>query len=303
VGAGPYQGGGGGDEGVRGHDHLAAFGVDEAGQDTSYDEMVRIQRQINDVLHKNPWIESYGSGTGGFGGQNQGFMFAAFKNDKHRPKANAIIGQLEEQFMKIPGVMVFLQVPPLITLGQNEGRSQYSVALQDADVHALYKWAPILEAKLQSIPQLMHVNSDLRLSSPRLDVQIDRNRALALGVTPDAIANTLYDAYGNRRVTTITAASNQYDVLLEVLPQDQRDPSALRNLYIRSNQGKMVPLSAVSTTVAVLRLDATARHSTASLPNSPADTSADFTRFAVRWVPGPIPFSYAHPTLPPLRHV
>ncbi len=224
-----------------------AFGVDEAAQDTSYDEMVRIQKQINNILQKNPWIESYGSGTGGFGGQNQGFMFAAFKNDKHRPKANAIIGQLEMQFMKIPGVMVFLQVPPLITLGQNEGRSQYSLALQDADVHALYKWAPILEAKLQSIPELMHVNDDLRLGSPRLDVDIDRNRALALGITPDAIANTLYDAYGNRRVTTITAAANQYDVLLEVLPQDQRDPSALKNLYIRSSQGKMVPLSAVST--------------------------------------------------------
>ncbi len=224
-----------------------AFGVDEAAQDTSYDEMVRIQKQINNILHKNPWIESYGSGTGGFGGQNQGFMFAAFKNDKHRPKANAIIGQLEMQFMKIPGVMVFLQVPPLITLGQNEGRSQYSLALQDADVHALYKWAPILEAKLQSIPELVHVNDDLRLGSPRLDVDIDRNRALALGVTPDAIANTLYDAYGNRRVTTITAAANQYDVLLEVLPKDQRDPSALKDLYIRSSQGKMVPLSAVST--------------------------------------------------------
>jgi multidrug efflux pump subunit AcrB len=142
--------------------------------------------------------------------------------------------------------MVFLQVPPLITLGQNEGRSQYSVALQDADVEALYKWAPIVEAKLHSIPQLRNIYSDLRLSSPRLNVDIDRNRALALGVTPDAIANTLYDAYGNRRVTTITAAANQYDVLLEVPPEYQRDPSALNKLYIRSNQGKMVPLAAVT---------------------------------------------------------
>jgi hydrophobe/amphiphile efflux-1 (HAE1) family protein len=223
-----------------------AFGGDEAAQDTSFDEMVRIQKQVTNVLQKNPWIDSYGSGVGGFGGQNQGFMFVSFKNDKHRPKANAIIAQLEQKFMSIPGVMVFLQVPPLITLGQNEGRSQYSVALQDADVEALYKWAPIVEAKLHSIPQLRNIYSDLRLSSPRLNVDIDRNRALALGVTPDAIANTLYDAYGNRRVTTITAASNQYDVLLEVPPEYQRDPSALNKLYIRSNQGKMVPLAAVT---------------------------------------------------------
>jgi HAE1 family hydrophobic/amphiphilic exporter-1 len=208
--------------------------------------MVRIQRQVTDVLRSNPWIEGYGSGVGGFGGQNQGFIFAMLKKDKHRPKANAIIGQLQQKFMSIPGIMVFLQVPPLITLGQNEGRSQYSVALQDADVQALYKWAPILEAKLHSIPQLTNIYSDLRLASPRLNVDIDRNRALALGVTPDAIANTLYDAYGNRRVTTITAASNQYDVLLEVPPEYQRDPSALNKLYIRSNQGKMVPLAAVT---------------------------------------------------------
>jgi hydrophobe/amphiphile efflux-1 (HAE1) family protein len=223
-----------------------AFGGDEAAQDTSFDEMVRIQKQVTNVLQKNPWIDSYGSGVGGFGGQNQGFMFVSFKNDKHRPKANAIIAQLEQKFMSIPGVMVFLQVPPLITLGQNEGRSQYSVALQDADVEALYKWAPMVEAKLHSIPQLRNIYSDLRLSSPRLNVDIDRNRALALGVTPDAIANTLYDAYGNRRVTTITAAANQYDVLLEVPPEYQRDPSALNKLYIRSNQGKMVPLAAVT---------------------------------------------------------
>jgi HAE1 family hydrophobic/amphiphilic exporter-1 len=173
-------------------------------------------------------------------------MFVGFKEDKHRPKVNAVIAQLEQEFMKIPGLMVFLQSPPLITLGQNEGRSQYSVALQDADTAELYKWAPILEAKLHSIPELKDIYSDLRLSTPRLNVEINRNLALSLGVNPDAIANTLYDAYGNRRVTTITAASDQYDVILEVLPQNQRDPGALQNLYIRSAQGKMVPLSAVT---------------------------------------------------------
>jgi hydrophobe/amphiphile efflux-1 (HAE1) family protein len=225
-----------------------AEGGDEAAQDTSFDAMVKLQEQVNAILAKNPWIAGYGSGTGGFAGQNQGFMFVEFKNDPHRPKAQAIIAQLEQQFMtKIPGLMVFLQVPPLITLGQNEGRAEYSMALQDADTKELYKWAPIVETKLRSIPGLEDVQSDLRLSSPRLDVDINRNLAMALGVSPDAIANTLYDAYGNRRVTTITAASDQYDVLLEVLPQYQRNPAALKDLYIRSSAGKMVPLSAVTT--------------------------------------------------------
>ncbi len=223
-----------------------AFGGTEAAQDTSFDEMVRLQSQVNDELKKNPWIESFGSGTGGMGGQNQGFLFASFKNDPHRPKAQQLIGALEQQFAKIPGLMVFLQVPPLISLGQNEGRAQYSLALQDADVKELFKWAPVLEAKLRTVPELQDVYSDLRLSSPRLDVHIDRNKALALGVSPDAIANTLYDAYGNRRVTTITAASDQYDVVLEVSPEFQRNPNGLADLYIRSSSGKMVPLAAVS---------------------------------------------------------
>jgi hydrophobe/amphiphile efflux-1 (HAE1) family protein len=223
-----------------------AFGGDEAAQDVSFDEMVRLQRKVIDVLAKNHWVEFYGSGVGAFAGQNQGFAFVSLRHDPDRPKVNQIIGQLQMEFAKIPGLMVFMQSPPLITLGQNEGRSQYSVALQDADLQELYKWAPVLEAKLHTIPELTNIYSDLRLGSPRLDVHIDRNLALALGVTPDVIANTLYDAYGNRRVTTITAASDQYDVVLEVLPQYQRDPAALRDLYIRSSSGKMVPLSAVS---------------------------------------------------------
>ena len=223
-----------------------AFGGDEAAQDVSFDEMVRLQKKVIDVLAKNHWVEFYGSGVGAFAGQNQGFAFVSLRHDPDRPKVNQIIGQLQMEFAKIPGLMVFMQSPPLITLGQNEGRSQYSVALQDADLQELYKWAPVLEAKLHTIPELTNIYSDLRLGSPRLDVHIDRNLALALGVTPDVIANTLYDAYGNRRVTTITAASDQYDVVLEVLPQYQRDPAALRDLYIRSSSGKMVPLSAVS---------------------------------------------------------
>ena len=222
-----------------------AFGGTEAAQDTSFDEMVRLQDQVNKIIKKNPYIDQFGSGTGNFGGQNQGFMFVNFKPGK-RPNAAQIIGQLEQQFSSIPGLMVFMQIPPLISLGQFEGRSQYSLALQDADVKELFHWAPVLEAKLHTIPQLQDIFSDLRLASPRLDVHIDRNKALALGVAPDSIANTLYDAYGNRRVTTITAASDQYDVILEVKPEYQRNPMGLADLYLRSSTGKMVPLAAVS---------------------------------------------------------
>ncbi|HEY3743646.1 MAG TPA: efflux RND transporter permease subunit [Bryobacteraceae bacterium] len=222
-----------------------AFGGSEAAQDTSYDEMVRLNEQILKVLQQNPWVEAYGVGTGGFGNQNTGFMFMHLKEGK-RPTADQIIAQLEQKFADIPGLTVFLRVPPLITLGQQEGRSQYSVALEDAETDKLIKWAPVLEAKLRTLPDLTDVYSDLRLASPMLDVVIDRDRALALGVSPDQIANTLYSAYGDRRITTITAATNEYDVILEVLPEDQRDPAALSKLYLRNNAGKLIPLAAVT---------------------------------------------------------
>jgi HAE1 family hydrophobic/amphiphilic exporter-1 len=190
-------------------------------------------------------VQDYGAGTNG--GQNQGFIFIAFKDDPRRPKAQQLLGQLQGEFaQQIPGLGVFLQVPPLLTLGQNESHFQYSMALQDADTDELYRWAPRFTAKIQSLPAIAAVYSNLHLSSPRVNVDIDRDRALELGVTPEQIANTLYDAYGNRRVSTISAPANEYDVILEVPSQSQRDPAALSKLYIRSTNNKLIPLSAVT---------------------------------------------------------
>jgi HAE1 family hydrophobic/amphiphilic exporter-1 len=222
------------------------FGGSEAPEDTSYARMLELQRQASEVVKANPWVYSFGSGTGSFTGQNQGFFFIRFKDDPHRPKANEIIAQLQQGFSKIPGLMVFLRVPPLINIGQGEGRAQYSVALQDADTASLYAWTPKLQAKLNSLPELMNVDTDLRLNSPRLNVEIDRDRALALGITPDAIANTLYDAYGNRRISSIQTSLDEYDVILEVQPQYQANPEALSNLYLHSSTGNLVPLAAVT---------------------------------------------------------
>ncbi len=191
-------------------------------------------------------MKTYVTGVGGFAGQNQGFFFIGLKDDPKRPKADAIIGQLQQGFAKIPGLIAFLRVPPLINIGQGEGRAQYSMALMDAETANLYKWAPKLEAKLNTLPEITDIDSDLRLNSPRLNVEIDRDRALSLGVTPEAVANTLYDAYGSRRVSTIQTSLDEYDVILEVEPQYQRDPAALNKLYMRSTSGKLVPMAAVT---------------------------------------------------------
>jgi len=222
-----------------------AQGGAEASEDTSTIEMTSLTHQALDILRKNQWIQAAGGGTSD-SPQNNGFLFAIFKDDPKRPPGTEILAQLQQQFAAIPGLNVFMQIPPPLTLGENESRYQYSVALQDADADLLNTWAPRLEAKLRSMPAIGAVYSDLHLSSPRVNVDIDRDRALSLGVTPEQIANTLYDAYGNRRVSQIAATANQYDVILEVPPENQRAPDALSKLYIRSSNNKPIPLSAVT---------------------------------------------------------
>ena len=219
------------------------FGGTEAAQDTSFDEMVRLQTQALQIVQRNPWVRRFGTGAQN---QNTGFLFIEFKPDKKRPHVTAIVAQLQKEFAQIPGFSVFLQPPPMLSLGQSESRYQYSVALQDAETSVLYQWAPKLEAKLRSMPGIAEVYSDLQLNNPRVNVDIDRDRALALGVTPEQIANTLYDAYGNRRVSTISAPANEYDVIMEVLPAFRQDPAGLSKLYIRSSNNTLVPLSAVT---------------------------------------------------------
>ena len=219
------------------------FGGTEAAQDTSFEETVKLQEQVLRIVQKNPYVNQFGTGINM---QNTGFLFIHFKADRKRPHVTKIVAQLQKDFAQIPGFTVFLQPPPMLNLGQNESRYQYSVALQDAETSTLYQWAPKLEAKLRTLPALADVYSDLQLNNPRVNVDIDRDRAFSLGVTPEQIANTLYDAYGNRRVSTISAPANEYDVIMEVLPAFRRDPAGLSKLYVRSNTGKLIPLSAVT---------------------------------------------------------
>jgi len=233
------------------------FGGTEAAEDTSFAEMTRLQRQVTAVIKQNPSVRSVFSGTGGFGGQNQGFVFARLKPAEQRPTADVILQQLRGALADVPGVNTFLRIPPLITIGQ-QGRAAYMVSVLEGDTNTLYQWAPKIESAMRAQPALTDVVSDLRLANPRLTVDIDRDRATAVGVSPDTIAQTLFSAFGNRQVSTINTASNEYSVILEVTPEFQKDPSALDRLYVRSSSGKLVPLSAVTrptSTVAPLNVN------------------------------------------------
>lgn len=222
----------------------AISGAMEASQDNSFAQMISAGEQVNKAMAAIPWMQSNLSGVLS---QNQGWLWINLRQDRHRPNVKVIIASLQKQLDRIPGLKVYLRQPEFIDLGQSESRSQYSAALQSPDADQLYRWAPRLKSKLDSLPELANVSTDLQMSAPRVNVDIRRDLAMSLNVDPEKIANTLYDAFGNRRANTIAVASQQYDVILESAPQYQRDPEAIGSIYLASNTGRLVPLSAVTT--------------------------------------------------------
>jgi HAE1 family hydrophobic/amphiphilic exporter-1 len=221
----------------------------EAAQGVSFAEMVRYQMEADRILSESPYFERrmamiQGGNTGRFSLRTEprhGFIH------KNRPDVDAIIQELRPKLAKIPGLMVFMQNPPSIRLGGQMTKTQYQYTVQSPDIKELYENAPKLEAALRKLPQLQDVTSDLQIKNPQITVDIDRDKASALGVTASQIEDALYSAYGQRQVATIYAPNNEYKVVMELKPEFQLDPSALSLLYVRSSKGNLVPLSTVAT--------------------------------------------------------
>ncbi len=228
----------------------------EASQDTSFEQMMKYQQEVTDIISKNPYIAAYQSSAGGGpggGAVNTGRVFIRLSDRKHRPRAEEIVQQLRRQLSSVKGVNTFIQIPPSIRIGGNSSKSLYQFTLQDTDLENLYDWAPKIETRIGQIPGLQDVTSDLRIANPQITVDIDRDKARTMGISASDIENTLYNAFGQRQISTIYTASNQYYVIMEVLPQYQRDPVALSKLYVRSSNPQpgvagstLVPLSAVT---------------------------------------------------------
>ena len=177
---------------------------------------------------------------------NLGRMFIVLKPRHERGTPDEIIQRLRPKLQTIPGLKVFLQNIPTIRIGGQLTKTQYQYTLQDADTEQLFHWVPLIEAKLATLPGFQDVTSDLQIANPQVLIDIDRQRASALGVTAAQIENALYNAYGQRQVSTIYTPSNQYWVILELDPKYQSDPSALSLLYVRSSTGALVPLNSVA---------------------------------------------------------
>ncbi len=220
-------------------------GLSDAPQDISFNEMVRRQHMVADVLARDPDVASYGAFIGGNRPVNTGFLILGLKpRNERKASADQIIARLRPKLAQVPGATAFLQATQDISVGGRTTRTQYQYTLQDADIHELNDWAPRLLAQLQKLPQLRDVASDQQTNSTMLSLTIDRDQAARFGIQPALIDQTLADAFGQRQVTQYFTQLNSYHVILELLPGLQSDPQTLSKIYIKSPiTGQMVPLS------------------------------------------------------------
>jgi HAE1 family hydrophobic/amphiphilic exporter-1 len=213
-------------------------GYTEAAEGISFAEMSRHQEQIVDLIRKDPNVVGVLSTVGESdisAASNTGNILILLKPANQRKKdVDAIIDDLRPKLSQVPGMRIYLQNPPLVQVGGQITKSPYQLTLQGPDQKELYANANLLLQKMAALPQLLDVTSDIQIRNPQLNVDIDRDKAAAVGVTAQQIEDALNDAYGTRQISTIYATSNEYQVILEVKPEYQQDPSALGQLYIHS---------------------------------------------------------------------
>jgi len=233
----------------------------EGAQGVSYEQMVRNQQQVAAIVAKDPNVENFFSsvGVGGVGlTGNTGRIFMKLKPRKERKlSADELIRDLRPKLTRVPGIRVSLQNPPVIRVGGRLSRSLYQFTLQTPDAAELYRGAAIFEDRLRALPDFRDVGSDLQLKNPQLQVVLDRDKASTMGVTAQGISQrqveeAFQNSYATRQVSTVNTPNNQYQVIVELDPKFQNDPSALSLLNIRSTSGQnstaqpMVPLGSLA---------------------------------------------------------
>jgi multidrug efflux pump len=226
------------------------FGIAEAAQDISYAAMVQREGAIINTVLKDPAVDSVGASIGAGGGTttlNQGRVFIALKpRDQRKADADQIISRLQAKLAAVPGITLYMQAAQDITVGARLSKTQYQYTLSDADSNELNHWSAYFLNKLKGIPGITGVTTDQENGGPRLNVTVNREVASSFGILPATVDNTLDDAFGQRIVSTMYTALNQYHVVLEVDPRFQSSPDALNNIYVSSSAGQEVPLRAVT---------------------------------------------------------
>ena len=255
-------------------------GYTEAAEGISFVEMSKHQEQMVDLIRTDPNVVGVLS-TVGFSdvsaASNSGNVLVLLKPVNQRKKdVETIIEDLRPRLATVPGMRIFLQNPPLVQVGGQVTKSPYQLTLQGPDRNELYANADALQKKMAALPQLLDVTSDLQTKNPQLSVDIDRDKASSLGISAQQIEDALNDAYGTKQISTIYATSNEYQVIMEVKPEFQQDPSALGRLYIHSTAA--APITSAQPQTALVQSTSAIVSSTQAPAGQSNQTTATQTR-------------------------
>ncbi len=225
----------------------------ETAQGTSFADMVAHQKKVvaialQDTENIEALISNVGTSQGGGASTaNQGrFTLRLRPREQRKLTADELIPILSKKLRVVPGVAVYLRNEPVINVGGRTSKGSYQYTLTSPDLATLYAAAQTAEAKFKTLQSTVDITTDLQIANPQASLKLDRDRAALFGITPEQIETALYNAYGARQVSTIYTANNEYWVVMELLPEFQRDLSALELLYVRGKTGNLVPLSSVT---------------------------------------------------------
>jgi multidrug efflux pump len=220
-------------------------GMIQGDQDLSFTSMSQKMREFTDIVLKDPAVDTVTSFTGGGSGGSTARMFGQLKPlSERKTSIDQVIARIRRSTSKIPGAALYLQATQDLSVGGRMGGAQYQYTLQADNLSDLTHWAPVMQRRMAQIPELRDVNSDQQMRGLQTSLVIDRDTASRLGVAVQDIDNTLGDAFGQRQVSNIYKGLNQYHVVMEVAPEMQRSPEALKSIYVPSKSGRLVPLSA-----------------------------------------------------------
>jgi hydrophobe/amphiphile efflux-1 (HAE1) family protein len=228
------------------------IGLSEAAQDISFQAMAERQQALLNALMRDPAVASVGAAVGAGGGNttvNDGRVYIALKPKNQRGSMAQVLARLRTNLAKIQGITLYMQAAQDITIGGRVSKTMYQYTLNDADPGELDHWAKLFLDKIKAVPGITDVATDQLNAGPLLDITIKREVASSYGILPYTIDNTLDDAFGQRIVSTMYTALNQYHVVLEVDPKFQYSPAALNGIYVKSSSGQQVPLSTLVDTV------------------------------------------------------
>jgi HAE1 family hydrophobic/amphiphilic exporter-1 len=225
------------------------IGTTEGAPDISFEAMAKKQQEAIRLIAQDPNVATIVGfiGGGGSGGTlNTGRILAPLVPQHERPLAQRVLEQIRPRLDGIPGLKIYLQNQPALRIGGSVSKSEFQYALLDADMDQLVQWVPKIVDRLTQSGVAVDVNTNLILDNPKVQILIDRERASRMGISADQIEQALFTAYGARRVSTIYASTDQYAVIMELLPEFQRNADALGMLHVRGNNGALVPLRALA---------------------------------------------------------